>query len=68
MKDLTKEQIFRICNGAQRCCELFTMKSAKNHIMVRVAGNESGWRLFTHAFNAQTKKEFYKAIDKVRGN
>lgn len=62
---LTHDQVRRICSGAQAKCDNFTMRSAKQHIMIRVAGNEEAWRSFAMAFNANTKKELTNALVKI---
>lgn len=62
---MNSKQILFTCNTARETCEKFTLKFAKQVIMLRVAGKHPEWKLFSQAFAANTKKEFYQALDAI---
>ena len=62
---MNSKQILFTCNTARETCEKFTLKFAKQGIMLLVAGKHPGWNLFSQAFAANTKKEFIQALDAI---
>lgn len=61
-EEMPKEEIIRLAEEVRYKCVHFTMKAAKQTLMIACVGKENCTKLFAKALDARTKAQFCDAV------
>lgn len=64
-EEMPKDEIIRLAEEARYKCVQFTMKAAKQTIMIACVGKENCTTLFSKALEARNKQQFCDAVETV---